>query len=82
MLQPFTAPNDRSEWQSYQPLTTPLPLQRVPKEALARLATLAEAAPASPPPSPRSAAPSPWPRMPGVPPPATAAAAGRPARRR
>ncbi|MDN3567002.1 AAA family ATPase [Paeniroseomonas aquatica] len=45
VLQPFTAPNDRSEWQSYQPLTTPLPLQRVPKEALARLATLAEAAP-------------------------------------
>ncbi|WP_043364754.1 AAA family ATPase [Belnapia sp. F-4-1] len=45
VLQPFTAPNERGEWQSYQPLTTPLPLRRVPRDALARLGALAEAAP-------------------------------------
>ncbi len=45
VLQPFTAPNERAEWQSYQPLTTPLPLRRVPRDALARLGKLAEAAP-------------------------------------
>ncbi|RYJ02101.1 MAG: hypothetical protein EON47_08595, partial [Acetobacteraceae bacterium] len=36
VLQPFTAPNDRGEWQSYQPLTTPLPLHRVPADALGK----------------------------------------------
>ncbi|SDB67166.1 AAA family ATPase [Belnapia rosea] len=45
VLQPFTPPNDRGEWQSYHPLTTPLPLRRVPRDALARLGALAEAAP-------------------------------------
>jgi hypothetical protein len=45
VLQPFTAPNERNEWSSYQPLTTPLPLHQVPRDAVARLAALAEAAP-------------------------------------
>ncbi|MDB5371813.1 MAG: ATPase family associated with various cellular, partial [Belnapia sp.] len=46
VLRPFTAPNDRSEWAAYQPLTAPMPLHRVPSDALARLSGLAEAAPA------------------------------------
>jgi hypothetical protein len=45
VLQPFTAPNERSEWLSYQPLTSPLPLRQVPRDAAARLTALAEAAP-------------------------------------
>ncbi|WP_135467676.1 AAA family ATPase [Crenalkalicoccus roseus] len=45
LLQPFEPPNDRAEWQSYQRLTAPLPLCRVPRDAAARLAALAEAAP-------------------------------------
>jgi ATPase family protein associated with various cellular activities (AAA) len=46
VLQPFEPPNDRAEWQSYQPLAAPLPLCRVPRDASRRLAALAEAAPA------------------------------------
>jgi hypothetical protein len=45
VLKPFDPPNDRPEWQGYQPLTMPMPLQPVPRDALARLAALAEAAP-------------------------------------
>ncbi len=45
VLQPFTPPNERSEWSSYQPLTRPLPLHQVPRNSVARLAALAEAAP-------------------------------------
>jgi hypothetical protein len=45
VLQPFTPPNERSEWSSYQPLTRPLPLHQVPRDSVARLAALAEAAP-------------------------------------
>jgi ATPase family protein associated with various cellular activities (AAA) len=46
VLQPFEPPNDRAEWQSYQPLAAPLPLCRVPRDASRRLGALAEAAPA------------------------------------
>lgn len=46
VLQPFEPPNDRAEWQSYQPLAAPMPLSTVPRDASARLAALAEAAPA------------------------------------
>lgn len=46
VLQPFEPPNDRPEWQQYQPLAAPMPLRRVPRDATKRLAALAEAAPA------------------------------------
>ncbi|MBV1797670.1 AAA family ATPase [Siccirubricoccus sp. G192] len=46
VLGPFEPPNDRAEWQLYQPLTAPLPLRRVPRDAGRRLSALAEAAPA------------------------------------
>ena len=46
VLQPFEPPNDRAEWQSYQALAAPMPLRLVPRDAIARLASLAEAAPA------------------------------------
>ena len=42
----FDPPNDRSEWASYEPLTQPMPLRQVPRDANARLAALALAAPA------------------------------------
>jgi hypothetical protein len=46
VLQPFEAPNDRAEWASYHRLTTPLPFRCVPRDAMARLTALAQAAPA------------------------------------
>ena len=46
MLQPFEPPNDRAEWQVYQPLSAPMPLRPVPRDAGRRLGALAEAAPA------------------------------------
>ncbi len=46
VLAPFEPPNDRAEWGTYQALTTPLPLRRVPRDAAGRLAALATAAPA------------------------------------
>ncbi len=46
LLQPFEAPNDRGEWQSYRALTAPLPFRQVPRDAAGRLAALALAAPA------------------------------------
>jgi hypothetical protein len=46
VLQPFEPPNERAEWQLYQRLARPLPLHAVPRDATARLARLAEAAPA------------------------------------
>jgi len=46
VLQPFEPPNDRPEWQHYQPLAAPMPLRRVPRDAGKRLIALAEAAPA------------------------------------
>jgi hypothetical protein len=46
VLAPFEPPNDRAEWQTYQPLTAPLPLRPVPRDAGRRLAALAESAPA------------------------------------
>jgi hypothetical protein len=46
VLQPFEPPNDRAEWQFYQPLATPLPLRQVPRDAARRIEALAEAAPA------------------------------------
>jgi hypothetical protein len=46
VLQPFEPPNDRTEWQVYQPLAAPMPLRPVPRDAGKRLAALAEAAPA------------------------------------
>jgi hypothetical protein len=46
VLQPFEPPNDRAEWQAYQPLSAPMPLRAVPRDAGKRLAALAEAAPA------------------------------------
>ncbi|MDO9710002.1 AAA family ATPase [Paracraurococcus lichenis] len=46
VLQPFEPPNDRAEWLSYQPLTAPLPLRRVPRDSVRRIEALAEAAPA------------------------------------
>ncbi len=42
----FDPPNDRAEWASYEPLTQPMPLHQVPRDASGRLATLALAAPA------------------------------------
>ncbi|HYI82168.1 MAG TPA: AAA family ATPase [Acetobacteraceae bacterium] len=45
VLQPFEPPNDRAEWQIYQPLSTPMPLRAVPRDAGRRLGALAEAAP-------------------------------------
>ncbi|GGG47920.1 hypothetical protein GCM10010964_39130 [Caldovatus sediminis] len=45
VLQPFEPPNDRAEWDAYRPLQAPLPLRRVPRDAAARLAALAESAP-------------------------------------
>ncbi len=42
----FEPPNDRSEWARYDPLTQPMPLRQVPRDANARLAALALAAPA------------------------------------
>jgi hypothetical protein len=65
VLQPFEPPNDRAEWQAYQPLSSPMPLRAVPRDAGRRLAALAEAAPAFAAPSPRSAAPWRWRRTPG-----------------
>jgi hypothetical protein len=46
VLQPFEPPNDRPEWQNYQPLATPMPLRTVPRDAAARLHGLAEVTPA------------------------------------
>ena len=46
VLRPFEPPNDRAEWQSYQPLVAGLPLHQVPRDAAARLAALAGTAPA------------------------------------
>lgn len=46
VLQPFEPPNDRTEWLSYQPLSAPMPLRRVPRDASRRLHALAETAPA------------------------------------
>ena len=46
VLQPFEPPNDRTEWQAYQPLAAPMALRRVPRDASRRLAALAETAPA------------------------------------
>ncbi len=46
VLQPFEPPNDRAEWQSYLPLSAPMALRRVPRDAGRRLGALAEAAPA------------------------------------
>jgi len=46
ILQPFEPPNDRAEWDVYRPLQAPLPLRRVPRDAVARLAALGEKAPA------------------------------------
>jgi hypothetical protein len=46
VLGKFEPPNDRSEWASYEPLTQPMPLRPVPRDATARLAALAQAAPA------------------------------------
>ncbi|MBD0271204.1 MAG: AAA family ATPase [Acetobacteraceae bacterium] len=46
VLQPFEPPNDRTEWQSYQPLAAPMALRRVPRDASRRLAALADTAPA------------------------------------
>lgn len=46
VLRPFEPPNDRAEWQNYQPLVEALPLRQVPRDAAARLAALALAAPA------------------------------------
>lgn len=46
VLRPFEPPNDRSEWQNYQPLVEGLPLHQVPRDVAARLAALAQAAPA------------------------------------
>jgi hypothetical protein len=46
VLQPFEPPNDRAEWQVYQPLAAPMPLRPVPRDAGRRLGALAEAAPA------------------------------------
>ncbi len=45
LLQPFEPPNDRAEWQGYQPLTAPLPFRPVPRDAAHRLGALAAAAP-------------------------------------
>ncbi|MFZ4409599.1 MAG: AAA family ATPase [Paracraurococcus sp.] len=46
VLQPFEPPNDRAEWLAYQALTAPLPLRRVPRDAVRRIEALAAAAPA------------------------------------
>lgn len=46
VLQPFEPPNDRVEWLSYQPLTAPMPLRQVPRDAGRRIDQLAEQAPA------------------------------------
>ena len=46
VLQPFEPPNDRVEWLSYQPLTAPMPLRQVPRDAGRRIEALAGQAPA------------------------------------
>jgi ATPase family associated with various cellular activities (AAA) len=46
VLGAFEPPNDRGEWQSYRVLSSPLPLRQVPRDASARLAALAQIAPA------------------------------------
>lgn len=46
VLQPFEPPNDRTEWQSYLPLASPMPLRRVPRDARQRMEALAAKAPA------------------------------------
>ncbi|MBK1661360.1 AAA family ATPase, partial [Paracraurococcus ruber] len=46
VLQPFEPPNDRAEWQLYQPLAAPMPLRRVPRDSVRRIEALADQAPA------------------------------------
>jgi hypothetical protein len=46
VLQPFTPPNDRPEWDSYLTIASPVPMSPVRRDAARRLAQLAEEAPA------------------------------------
>lgn len=46
LLGDFTPPNDRAEWDHYRSLAQPLPFRSVPRDSQARLAALAQAAPA------------------------------------